>query len=366
MSMAIRAKLGTLGSVPEFLRNYTGVGGRLAPRRAAKEAGDDYGHTAEPSWRSIDWQAHLHQVELDGRRVNYVDIGEGEMPPAIFVHGLGGCWQNWLENIPRLAQERRCIALDLPGFSCSEMPKGKITIPGYAETVVELARAIGIDEPVDVIGNSMGGFIAAELGIEHADFVHRIVLCSAAGISITNLKRMPVLTSARMLAAVTNFTLARREAMVKRPGMRHSVLAYVVRHPTLIDSDLAYHLMSGSGSPGFLPALEALTDYDFRDRLGNVKVPVLLVWGREDNLVPVKDADEFERLIPNARKVIFEDTGHVPMLERPQTFDDLVVDFLAEPEGKVAEAEAPGEERRERFSDRQAPGEPELAPSEPA
>jgi pimeloyl-ACP methyl ester carboxylesterase len=63
-----------------------------------------------------------------------------------------------------------------------------------------------------------------------------------------------------------------------------------------------------------------------------VKVPVLLVWGKDDNLVPVKDADEFERLIPDARKVIFEDTGHVPMLERPSTFNDLVVEFLAESE----------------------------------
>jgi hypothetical protein len=93
---------------------------------------------------------------------------------------------------------------------------------------------------------------------------------------------------------------------------------------------------------------------------------VLLVWGRDDNLVPVKDADEFERLIPNARKVILEDTGHVPMLERPQTFNDLVVDFFAESEPKVAQAEAPGEERDERFSDRQAAGDPEFAPSEPA
>jgi pimeloyl-ACP methyl ester carboxylesterase len=314
--------------VPEILRTYTGMGGTIAPRRAAKDAGDDYGRTAEPSWRDVDWQAHLHQVELGGRSVNYVDIGEGEMTPAVFVHGLGGCWQNWLENIPRLAQDRRVIALDLPGFSHSDMPREKITISGYARTVVELARTVGLDEPADVIGNSMGGFIAAEIGIGHADFVRRIVLCSAAGISITNLRRRPVLTTARTTAALTNFVLARRESLVKRPALRRALLAYVFRHPTLIASDLAYNLMSGAGSPGFIPALDALTDYDFRDRLGDIKVPVLLVWGEEDNLVPVKDADEFERLIPESEKVVFEDTGHVPMLERPSTFNDLVVDFL--------------------------------------
>ena len=331
--------------MPEFLRNYTGVGGRVAPRRAARGAGDDYGSTAEPSWRGIDWQAHVHAVEIQGRRVNYVDVGEGDAPPAVFVHGLGGCWQNWLENIPRLAQDRRCVALDLPGFSESEMPREKITISGYAQTVVEWARAIGIDRPADVIGNSMGGFVAAEIGISHADFVRRIVLCSAAGISVTNLKRRPVLTAARISAAVTNFVIAHRTSMVRRPGLRHLMLAYVFRHPSRIAPDLAYHLMSGSDSPGFIPALDALTDYDFRDRLDDVKVPVLLVWGEDDNLVPVADADEFERLIPDACKVVLDDTGHVPMLERPSTFNDLVVDFLAEADVSPDEAPSPSRSR---------------------
>ena len=335
--------------MPEFLRPYTGIGGSIAPRRAAKKAGDDYGRTAEPSWREVDWLAHLHQIEIDGRSVNYVDIGDGDLPPVVFIHGLGGCWQNWLENIPRLAQDRRCIAMDLPGFSGSQMPRNKLTVSGYGDTVVELGRRLNLEEPVDVIGNSMGGFVAAEIGISHADFVRKIVLCSAAGISITNLRRRPLLTVARMTAAATNFVIARRESMVRRPGLRHALLAYVFRHPSRIDPDLAYHLMTGSGSPGFVPALDALTDYDFRDRLDDVKVPVLLVWGREDNLVPVEDADEFERLIPDARKVILEDTGHVAMLERPETFNDLAVDFLAEPLS-AGEAQSPNRSPRRSLS----------------
>ena len=318
--------------MPEILRSYTGIGSNIAPRRAASRAGADYGRTADPSWREIDWRDHLRQIEIGGRRVNYVDLGEGTGHPAVFVHGLGGAWQNWLENIPRLAQNRRCIALDLPGFGASEMPAQKITISGYAELVTKLGRELGLQEPVDVIGNSMGGFIAAELGIKHPDFVRRIVLCSPAGISITNLKRRPVLTGARVVAAFTNIALARGEQMAKRPGLRHLAMGYVFRHPTRIAADLAYQQISAAGKPGFIPALDALTDYDFRHRLDDIKVPVLLVWGREDNLVPVRDADEFERLIPGARKVIIEDTGHVAMLERPETFNDLVVEFLGEPD----------------------------------
>jgi pimeloyl-ACP methyl ester carboxylesterase len=326
--------------VPEALRNYTGIGGSIAPVRAAKKAGSDYGRTAEPSWREVDWLAHLHQVEVRGRPVTYVDIGEDtDEPTAVFIHGLGGCWQNWLENLPRVAQERRCIAMDLPGFSESPMPSEKISVSGYAETVVELARAIGLDEPASIIGNSMGGFIAAEIGINHAEFCDRIVLVSAAGISITNLRRRPVLTTARITAGVTNFFIARRGSLIKRPGLRHAMLGYVIRHPTRLAPDLAYPFMAGSGSPGFIDALDALTDYDFRDRLPEVKCPTLLLWGENDNLVPVQDADEFERLIPNAKKIVLDDTGHCPMIERPQTFNEILVDFLEDPDKVQAPAQ---------------------------
>jgi pimeloyl-ACP methyl ester carboxylesterase len=93
-----------------------------------------------------------------------------------------------------------------------------------------------------------------------------------------------------------------------------------------------------------MPALDALTSYPIRDRLSDIRVPTLIVWGTHDRLVPLKDASEFERLIPGSRKVIFNDTGHMPMLERPGRFNRLLEDFLAErpspAAGPVDEAEA--------------------------
>jgi pimeloyl-ACP methyl ester carboxylesterase len=304
------------------------VSGRPAPIRAARDAGEDYGRTAVPNWRDVDWQKHLHQLQIRGRRVNYVDIGSGDKPPIVFIHGLGGCWQNWLENLPRAAQERRAIALDLPGFAFSEMPAEKITISDYARTVYDLLREVGIDEPVVLVGNSMGGFISAEVSLRHADICDRVMLVSAAGISTTHLRRRPLLTTARATAAITEFVIARRERLVVRPALRHAMLGYVARHPTRLKPDLVMEIMHGAGSPGFLPALDALTDYDYSDRLDDVKCPTLIVWGENDKLVPVQDADEYERLIPNSRKVIFGDTGHIAMVERPQTFNDLMMEFV--------------------------------------
>src|SRR5689334_9625802 len=301
---------------------------RPALIRAAQNAGDDYGVTAEPDWRSVNWREHLHWMDVDGGQVNYVDMGSGDARPVLFVHGLGGCWQNWLENIPRVAQERRVIAPDLPGFGSSEMPLDPISIPGYGRFLDKLLDRLGVDEVV-VVGNSMGGFIGAELAIQCPARVERLVLVSAAGISITNVRRRPVQTWGRAAAAFGAYGAAHLRPMIVRPRLRHIALGYVVRHPTRLRADLCWEIMSGAGRPGFGDALNALLDYDFQDRLGDIRAPTFIVWGHEDMLVPVEDASEFERLIPNSRKVIFEDTGHVPMLERPQTFNALLMEFLA-------------------------------------
>src|SRR2546430_10705993 len=88
---------------------------RPAAPWAARNAGDDYGAHAQPDWRQIDWRPHLRSTEIAGRGVRYVDIGSGDGPPIVFVHGLAGVWQNWLENIPRFAQERRGVVPPPPG-----------------------------------------------------------------------------------------------------------------------------------------------------------------------------------------------------------------------------------------------------------
>src|SRR5689334_21133984 len=103
------------------------------------------------------------------------------------------------------------------------MPREDISISGYATTVVELGRALGLEEPVDVMGNSMVGFYSTESGPSHSAFLRRIGLCSAAGISITNLKRRPVTIVARVVAAAANFVIARSSSMIKRPGLRGAV-----------------------------------------------------------------------------------------------------------------------------------------------
>ncbi len=261
----------------------------------------------------------LKTIEIDGIPFNYVDIGSGDREPVVFVHGLGGQWQNWLENLPRLAQNRRVVAMDLPGFGLTPEPEDdeKITITRYGRWVNELANRLELGK-VDLVGNSMGGYIAAEVAIQFPERVSQLVLVSAAGISSAQVAPMPILTIGRIAAALAANSVTRYRRLAARPVTRHMSLLLVARHPRLLKADLAYEgFFKGGGKPGFDDGLRASLDYDFRDRLPDVRVPTLIVWGEKDSIIPTRDADEFERLIEDSRKVVMKDSGHIPMAERP-------------------------------------------------
>ena len=287
---------------------------RPAAPWAARNAGDDYGAHAQPDWREIDWRPHLRSTEIAGRGVRYVDIGSGDGPPIVFVHGLAGVWQNWLENIPRFAQERRVIVPDLPGF-CDQLDLGEVV----------------------VIGNSMGGFVSAEVAIQFPERVERLVLVSAAGITVNSLRHGPVMAWGRAAAMAGARSVAEKRMVIRRPRLRHLAFGLITRHPSRIPAETLFEMSMGAGRRGFLPALEAHLDYDFRERLPEIRCPTLIVWGEDDVIIPARDADEYERSIKGSRKIVFDDTGHVPMIERPVTFNDCVLEFLREPRRRQTE-----------------------------
>ena len=286
---------------------------------------DPYGDEA-PAWLGVDWQQHLHTIEVDGARINYAEIGTG--PAIVFVHGLGGCWQNWLENMPRMAElGYRAIALDLPGFGSSPMPPWPISIPEYGQLLGDFREALSLGT-CTLVGNSMGGFIAAEVAVGEPEWVDRLVLVSSAGISHATMRRGPVLAGAR-ISILVNPLLRRVDiASMKRRGLRKLALGGVMRHPDRMPREMLVEFIAPAlGAPGFVPAVAALTGYDLLDRLERIRVPTLVVWGRDDLVVPAADAAGFLQRIPGAELVVFDDCGHVPMAEHPTRFNRLLARF---------------------------------------
>jgi len=288
-------------------------------------------------WQDVDWRAHHRWIEIERTPVNTIELDPEEDrgdQPLVFVHGLSGSWPNWLQQLPTFAATHRVIAIDLPGFGHSPMPSHEISIAGYARVLEQLLDRLGVDAAA-VIGNSMGGFIAAELAIAYPQRVERLVLVSAAGLSTHNhrgsIAVLPAMrTLERSLYAASAWAATKSEAVARRSRLRDAALGVVVRHPARLDPALAAEQIRGAGKPGFIQGFEAVLHYEIRERLPEIACPTLIVWRDRDRLIPVSDADLFAELIPNSRKVVFGDTGHVAMLERPEMFNALLDEFLNE------------------------------------
>lgn len=310
------------------------------PDATPADGPDSYGDPS-PEWLDIDWRQHLRQVELDTSGfephagspidftrtpVNYVEIGNG--PPVVLIHGLGGCWENWLENIPHLARGHRVIAPDLPGFGDSPMPGWEISIQSYGALINALCGKLDLGS-VPLVGNSMGGFIAAEVTVSEPTAVHKLVLVSAAGVSHARMARAPAETAGRMARAAAPLALRYQQRALRRPRLRNRMARQLFRYPGRLPRELILEIVAGGmRSPGLVAAIRGLAGYDILDRLEEVETPTLIVWGRNDLVVPVSDALEYARLIRGSQLEIFDHCGHLPMAERPVRFNRLLDGFL--------------------------------------
>jgi len=295
-------------------------------KRSVDFPGGDYGER-DPEWLRIDWREHLHRIELPGAEVNYVEIGEGE--PIIFVHGLAGCWQNWLENLPHFGRTHRAIALDLPGFGESPMPSWPIDMPAYGRLIHDFCEKLGIERVAALVGNSMGGFVSTEATIERPERFEKLVLVSAAGISFASTESRRIEAGVRLFEASFPFFAGPRRAWLRRPRGRQFAFGRVFHRPNRVRPELLHEQIApGLQSPGFSDAIRAIGGYDTRHRLTEIEIPTLVVWGLNDHVVPLEAAIGYNRLIPQSRLELFERTGHVPQMERPARFNGLIDNFL--------------------------------------
>ncbi len=281
-----------------------------------------------PAWRDVDWRRHLHRIRLSGAEVVFAEIGDGE--PILFVHGLGGSWRNWLENLPHFGRHHRAIALDLPGFGESPMPRWPIDIPAYGRLISEFCEELGIDRLAALVGNSLGGFVATEavLGDQHR--FERLVLVDAAGLSLVDASRRQVNATWKAMRLATSRLAQPRHTWFARPRGRRVAFGRVIHEPERLAPELLREQIEpGLNSPGLADALNSMVGYDTRSRLAEIEIPTLIVWGREDRLVPLEAAYAYRRRIPHASLEILDRTGHLAMLERPQEFNGLLDKFLA-------------------------------------
>jgi pimeloyl-ACP methyl ester carboxylesterase len=207
------------------------------------------------------------------------------------------------------------------------MPTWPISVPAYGSLVNDFSLELNL-HAVTLVGNSMGGFICAEVAIADPMWVERLVLVSAAGISHATMKHHPAEVSAPLGPLIEPLSVRLRDASMRWPRLRDIAFGNVFRHPRLLPRELLWEFwQGGTDSPGFMPAVRALAGYDFLDRLERIAVPTLIVWGRDDQIVPARDAAGYHERIHESELAIFADCAHAPMAERPVRFNRLVERF---------------------------------------
>jgi len=257
------------------------------------------------------------RVQAGPYELRYLEAGDG--PPLVLVHGLGSsALQEWGRLIPPLARRYHVYAPDLPGFGRSERPKAaEYGIPMQVAVVRAFMAEVGVAR-ARLAGISMGGWIAARLAASHPELVERLVLVAPAGMRPTDAAAIPV------------------EALLPRDlaGVRR--LAATVRHePPPIPDFLAHDILARKTRDEWIVrrTLESMGEgHDWLDgTLGAITAPVLVVWGVQDRLIPVADADRIQAELKSARVERLDGCGHVPIADCPEAFDRLLFDFLADP-----------------------------------
>lgn len=255
-------------------------------------------------------------IQAGKLRTCYIDAGSGE--PVLLMHGLGGSIESWTNNIEELAKHFRVIAVDLPGFGLSDKPQMNYTIRFYRKFAVQFLKQLQLKK-VSVVGSSLGGQVAAEVAINHPTLVQKLVLISPAGALPRSFKGTPALWK---YVKVIN---AKSVQQVKQA-------LFAVDSKPVEDSyaQLVFQKMSMPGAKeAFLSALAGSAKAPrLNSRLNKIKNPMLLLWGKEDHMIPVKFAEPFVKM-KNCRIVMLENCGHRPHFERPELFNRIVDDFLA-------------------------------------
>lgn len=249
---------------------------------------------------------------VDDCEISYLRGGSGA--PVLFLHGASGVYEMpWMEA---LARRYDLIVPDHPGFGRSAVPSWFENVHDLAYFYLDFLRALDLRD-VHLIGNSIGGWIATELAIRCTSRLRSLVLVSPAGLSLENVPRFDIFSVSpeelterlfRDGALVERVRAARTDAETRS---KNRLGAARVSQPRMDDPHLAKWLR-------------------------RIDVPTLVIWGDDDRIIPPPYADEFRRLIPGAVVEIVERCGHLPHVERPNAFAEIVDRFIASCEVEAA------------------------------
>ena len=266
-------------------------------------------------------------VTVNGIRTHYVVAGDG--PPLLLLHGLSASLIAWASSIEPLARKFTVYALDFPGRGDSEKPDIDYGVPAGARFIQEFMQVLGIDW-ASLAGCSMGGLVALRTALDFPTRVDKLVLVDAAGLG-------------RELAWYVRFiSLPLVGEILESPTLRgtRASLKNIFYDHSLIDDGLLYEIYRTRMMLGAKQAMLKMirgavglcgvhNKWIMTEHLKALDIPVLIAWGAQDRIIPVRHAYNAAKEAPGVKLHIFDQCGHWPQLEKSSEFNQVVLDFLS-------------------------------------
>jgi pimeloyl-ACP methyl ester carboxylesterase len=271
---------------------------------------------------------------VHGHRRAFVRAGDG--PPLLLLHGIGNNAQTWAGVLHRLAETHTVIAPDLLGHGSSDKPRGDYSIAGHANGVRDLLSVLGIDQ-VTVVGHSLGGGIALQFAYQFPEQVERLVLVGSGGLGpdLSAGLRLASLPGAEVVLTVLSGASGLLRRGLQAVDAVGGALGWKPVRDVAEAAEAILALRDVEARQAFLRTLRGVVDAHGQavtaiDRLYLANaVPMLVIWGSRDPIVPAAHAETVRHLVPTARVEVFEGAGHWPHLDDPDRFLAVLLDFLA-------------------------------------
>ncbi len=269
------------------------------------------------------WDSSTRYIEVAGTSLRVRESGDRRAPAVIFLHGFGSSLETWEPWAQSLGARYRVVRLDLPGSGLSEPDRsGSYADARSLELIAGLMDQLGIDNAV-LVGNSMGGRIAWEFAAAFPSRVRKLVLISPDGFASPGFEYGKPPQVPAVLKLMKYF--------LPRVLMRSNLAAAYADPSRLSDSvtDRYYDLLLAPGNrAAMIRRMQQSVLKEPVPLLRSIQTPTLLLWGKQDRLIPFANSAAYLRALPNARLVEFPDLGHVPHEEAPDESLRRLVQFL--------------------------------------
>jgi pimeloyl-ACP methyl ester carboxylesterase len=273
----------------------------------------------------------IQYVTLHGHRRAFVKVGRG--PAVLLLHGLGCDHTTWEPVIDTLARRYTVIAPDLLGHGLSDKPRADYSVGGYANGMRDLLTVLGIDR-VTVVGHSFGGGIAMQFAYQFPERTERLVVVASGGLG-------PDVTPA--IRAISTPGFNHLMGVLTLPGLRHLGKAGLIALSrtgikAARDLDEVAEIYDSFRDPAYRAAIRHVVSavVDWRGQIVTMAdrayltdaMPMAVIWGRDDRVIPVRHANNAAALAPNARVEVLPHAGHFPHKDHPQRFAKVLHEFI--------------------------------------